>query len=30
MIKHLASALADRDNEFTARRLLGLAKVARA
>jgi catechol 2,3-dioxygenase-like lactoylglutathione lyase family enzyme len=30
MIKHIASALADRDNEFTARRLLGLAKVARA
>ena len=28
MIKHLASALADRDNEFTLRRLAGLAKVA--
>ncbi|MBB3036580.1 VOC family protein [Hoyosella altamirensis] len=27
-IKQIASALADRDNEFTARRLLGLAKVA--
>ncbi|CAM3986839.1 VOC family protein [Smaragdicoccus niigatensis] len=27
-IKHLVSALADRDNEFTAQRLLGLAKVA--
>jgi catechol 2,3-dioxygenase-like lactoylglutathione lyase family enzyme len=30
MIKHLVSALVDRDNEFTARRLLGLAKVARS
>jgi catechol 2,3-dioxygenase-like lactoylglutathione lyase family enzyme len=30
LIKHLVSALADRDNEFTARRLLGLAKVARS
>jgi catechol 2,3-dioxygenase-like lactoylglutathione lyase family enzyme len=28
MIKHLASALAGRDNEFTLRRLVGLAKVA--
>lgn len=27
-IKQIATALADRDNEFTARRLLGLAKVA--
>lgn len=27
-IKQVVSALADRDNEFTARRLLGLAKVA--
>ena len=28
MIKHLVSALTDRDNEFTLRRLAGLAKVA--
>jgi catechol 2,3-dioxygenase-like lactoylglutathione lyase family enzyme len=30
LIKHLVSALADRDNEFTAERLLGLMKVARS
>jgi catechol 2,3-dioxygenase-like lactoylglutathione lyase family enzyme len=30
MVKHVVSALAHRDNEFTARRLLGLAKVARS
>ena len=30
MVKTVLSALADRDNEFTARRLLGLAKVVRS
>jgi catechol 2,3-dioxygenase-like lactoylglutathione lyase family enzyme len=30
LAKHIVSALADRDNEFTARRLLGLMKMARS